>query len=697
MPAGKDKMSSKGGVSVKQTSLGLAAPDAEGRFRGTELSSSTAILPKKFKAKIKDNEVFNKFSLAKRGKKGASGGKGADFLPYDKIVVPKLNRSGKKVLPELAPGELDNMWLVGFQDYEAETRVEKDSEEISDFIKLPGGRLPPAISQQVYDLGIEKMRQAQQDEEEDKKREDPCDLEKLNNELFLLSKKVGNNDPDMKEKRKKKAKKGRAGRATRRAQGIYGEENRRIRRVIEEGQPLIAKKVLRARLMEDLFERQRKETMAALKIQKLLRRYKRRMLFYQWLETKDQASSIQKIWRGYKTRRTIVRWWARRIFLVTKIQAVLRGMFTRERLKYYPRQAHAAATKIQKVVRGLASRKRYLLKHRHHSAVAIQRVWRGSVDRSKVDTHWLTLRVIAMQKIVRGHLGRIRFLGLVAAMHPAAADIQRIFRARNANRLRNKLLYKRSISQRLNMISALRADAEYFDDALALAQRRLAESPLEADIKEHQIKERKHYDKVYEAEFSYLKFKRELMRLSPRAIKQNFTEDLEINIKKSRKQITNEKLETLFRTSREARRLEESLIPKRQEIEDLQNMKEYLDEWRQFELKELWANANEQKWRAKRRIAVKRRAEQKRRWKVLYYTQSGKPDKKRRYGHAWDPSCFKVNHCSSRWWRWWCGGADAAVVGIAILTLCCLACVALFADRENVNNWNGKGHGQGHC
>jgi hypothetical protein len=39
------------------------------------------------------------------------------------------------------------------------------------------------------------------------------------------------------------SKKGRAGRATKRAQGIYGEENRRIRRVIEEGQPVVAKKV----------------------------------------------------------------------------------------------------------------------------------------------------------------------------------------------------------------------------------------------------------------------------------------------------------------------------------------------------------------------------------------------------------------------------------------------------------------------
>ena len=43
---------------------------------------------------------------------------------------------------------------------------------------------------------------------------------------------------------------------------------------------------------------------------------------------------------------------------------------------------------------------------------------------------------------------------------------------------------------------------------------------------------------MYELEFSYLKFKRELMRLSPRAIKQNLTEVLEVNIEQKRKEIT---------------------------------------------------------------------------------------------------------------------------------------------------------------
>ena len=99
--------------------LGMTASDAQGRlFRGTELSSSTATLPKKFRKQAVDTQVFNKFALAKRGSAGKGKGKGKaadNLLPYDKIVVPKLNRAGKVSLPELAPGELDNMWLVGFQ------------------------------------------------------------------------------------------------------------------------------------------------------------------------------------------------------------------------------------------------------------------------------------------------------------------------------------------------------------------------------------------------------------------------------------------------------------------------------------------------------------------------------------------------------------------------------------------------------
>ena len=57
-------------------------------------------------------------------------------------------------------------------------------------------------------------------------------------------------------------------------------------------------------------------------------------------------------------------------------------------------------------------------------------------------------------------------------------------------------------------------------------------------------------------------------------------------------------------------------MPKLEEIAELRRMKEHLAEWRKFELNELWENANEQKWRAKKRIQMKRRAEQKRKWKV---------------------------------------------------------------------------------
>ncbi len=76
----------------------------------------------------------------------------------------------------------------------------------------------------------------------------------------------------------------------------------------------------------------------------------------------------------------------------------------------------------------------------------------------------------------------------------------------------------------MDTVSVLRADAEYYDDALALAKRRLEESPVHEEIRVAQDKERGHYDVVYDLEFSYLKFKRELMRLSPRAIKENLTE-----------------------------------------------------------------------------------------------------------------------------------------------------------------------------
>ena len=106
--------------------------------------------------KAMDVEIFNHFRLTKAGKtSGGSGSQSSDFLQFDSIVVPKILRKGRpQDVPE-GEGEMKSMWLAGFLDYERQTGIGEDLKDLRDFIKLPGGKLTPAISQHLYRLNVD--------------------------------------------------------------------------------------------------------------------------------------------------------------------------------------------------------------------------------------------------------------------------------------------------------------------------------------------------------------------------------------------------------------------------------------------------------------------------------------------------------------------------------------------------------------
>ena len=63
-------------------------------------------------------------------------------------------------------------------------------------------------------------------------------------------------------------------------------------------------------------------------------------------------------------------------------------------------------------------------------------------------------------------------------------------------------------------------------------------------------------------------------------------------------------------------------------------------EQRQWALTSLWRRNSERKWQEETRAKQVRIASQKRKWRINFFTQTGKPDKLRRGGHPWDPKAF---------------------------------------------------------
>lgn len=61
---------------------------------------------------------------------------------------------------------------------------------------------------------------------------------------------------------------------------------------------------------------------------------------------------------------------------------------------------------------------------------------------------------------------------------------------------------------------------------------------------------------------------------------------------------------------------------------------------RQWALTSLWRRNSERKWQEETRAKQVKVASQKRKWRINFYTRTGKPDKLRRKGHPWDSKAF---------------------------------------------------------
>ena len=186
--------------------------------------------------------------------------------------------------------------------------------------------------------------------------------------------------------------------------------------------------LVRSRAMEDLYELEREQTEAAIKIQQAYQRYRRMCVWHSYLRKTRAATKIQARARGMVTRALIRRWYLRRTWLVMLVQAAARGVISRKHCRRSLARERFAAVMMGRVVRGYLGRVRSQSRLERWAALRIQRLWRGCVGRANADRSWLNAEVIKLQALVRGHLGRRRHGSLSAEMHGAAGAVQRTVR-----------------------------------------------------------------------------------------------------------------------------------------------------------------------------------------------------------------------------------------------------------------------------
>lgn len=546
-----------------------------------------------------------------------------DYITYDSISFPRVTRD----LPHASgEAELSNMWIVGFLHHEDHSGPEGPSAaQVREYERRFGARTT---------AGADRQTAAKLDK--DRAKREAGDKAFTKEELLRMR--------ELERQFKREAAEERRGPLSRREQravrlerSAYASENRKIRKALQlrgkGGRRQLElfgssrqRNVVKSAALENLAYLERLEQQAAVIIQRAFRKFHRILFWNKWMLASKAAVAIQRTARGFIVRRLIRDWVKQREALITKAQSVIRGKLARDEVRREREYLASAATDVQRTFRGWLHRSRAARHRLGVYATDIQRVWRGVVARSRADRRFLDSQACVLQSTVRGWLCRLKFRHDLTEQSGAARRIQALFRSYRARVTRNELLWDRETRSRETWMAILRSEQRWADSEIERRVKLRTREALDDHVRVAELEWRKLCDQVALYEFDLVSLENERLKLSPRAVQQGWAVQLKEDTEQHREWVTDFKSKALFegalrhRTLRDRRDKADSaaaeLLALRRELET-----RWLDE-----RNALWRRLNERRWAAEKLELAKRAADEKRRWKVKHFTETGKPD-----------------------------------------------------------------------
>lgn len=568
------------------------------------------------------------------------------YLPFPRMAFPKLEMKGGR--GDRAKHEVDNIWSVALIDHEVarEERAAVAHEHFLAQFRMGETARPPSPSK-----GKGKSALTRQETPRLLNRE-PDDLRLGGEEALRLAALEA-------EFRTKKAKN--MTQHMKRQMKVYEHENKKLRKALRQGRGGVVKqdRMLRVKAMDDLVELEREQQQAAVRIQKSYKTYRRKCFWMEYVYKSRAAVKIQRLAKGMVVRKMVRLWLARRWYLVTQVQSFVRGVQDRARARRMFVYEGWAAVDIQRIFRGYLARQRVMRRIAKRAARKIQALWRGAKVRAKLDRQWIDSQVIKIQAGILRFLSYKKFKEDWPRANAAATLIQRIFRGASTRMRRNDLLWEREHENRKLHMRVLRVEEVWISKEIQTMKKSRRKDNLDGKLPPLRKAWQDSIEEVRKFEYDLVALQRERMKMSPRAVEQGWTDELDKNVEQHRVWATDAKLKALFQVALPLRLMEEEKEKSDRDFADLQYKREQLDEWWRQDRDDMWARDSERKWALFKENRRKNIASQRRKWAFDFYTDTGKPDLSRPKGYPWKPDDFPERQTAT----FNSGGVELRVVG----------------------------------
>ena len=592
--------------------------------------SRRAVAPAKAKTKREQQheELFSHYVLNKDPA-------ASKYMPYDEVAYPSLVRKARAAgeLQESAPQELEHLYFAGHLDYLRRTEQKRVAASMRPFLAPPGGKMLPGAALEMGRQSV-KMRKVATRERNEKKRDADRDFLGFKKKPHLLRR----NEPEMKSPSDlgKSLSEHEELRLRHLASTLlfdhkpsnpYKQANRSLRRAMRRRRPRRVEATLKVDHVGDVVDRYREEARAQRVIGRAFRIFVKRRRLERRLEQNRVVVSLQACMRGVVARKLVAVWYRKLVIITIKWQARIRRALCQinfERRWVYERQVYVV---IHAGARGFLSRRRVLRKRRNLCATKLQVLWRGARGRCVADRKWLEGVVVPIQRKARGMRSRSRYVRVKEEVYAATLRISRCYRGYSGRRDRNRALYERESSDLRDLLALLGSEAQAMQDRARKTEKRIAKKNLHATAQKHRDKVSSLCDEVITTEARYLLLIQEKERLTPRAISGGYRDEMDTNIAEYRQIVTKLKTEVLFGALVDLRASEGEIKASEAIVTNARFFADEANSARDKELRAIWRR--ESRTRHDAALLDKRRAigDQRRAWRVSFYTASGKPKK----------------------------------------------------------------------
>eukprot|EP01038_Epipyxis_sp_PR26KG_P008716 gene8716-11777_t len=392
--------------------------------------------------------------------------------------------------------------------------------------------------------------------------------------------------------------------------------------------------------LEKIFEIQRIEHAKAKVIQLAWRRTRKLLPWRYAAVAVRMVVKIQKVIRGAIVRKYVALWFKMMTRFATMVQSMCRRYLSNKHIRVVLAHEQEMAIQIQRIIRGKLSRLRCSELKRNLAAKHIQILWRGVVGRSISDKLWINKVVKPIQTASKRFLALKRFKNARKELDMAAILIQNLFRSWVARRKLGVKLFEREMNYRMKSIQVLLAEEEFCNDKLLKLMDRLKKFKLKENAEVAYKDLLSQRDEIYKKENSLIETNRQLENLTPRGYEQGWEEDLTKLKGKLRSEITELKMKLLYEQQDLVYQCDDKLEDCVHEMEQWSKLRECASKWKDEEYEErrnLTYRRDIIHRRKEKKLSI---ADERRKWKILFYSKNGKPDRRRRPGRPWDKSAF---------------------------------------------------------